>query len=162
MARQGGQVQLEQSDMRLAWYMAKMAKEEFSHAVMEETQQLFKKPSTEVQEEKKQGVEFPRHNKAKDAIETHTAMVLEYQTNGCLPCHNGTSKNPQTSWRHKGTGAPPPQWAPPWPGTLPAPSEDEQSSQTEGVTPGYVYIHTPFPSARFFVVHPYAKHRMHY
>jgi hypothetical protein len=38
MARQGGHVQLEQSDMRLALNMAKMAKGGFSRAEVEETQ----------------------------------------------------------------------------------------------------------------------------
>jgi hypothetical protein len=37
MARQGGRVQLEQSDMRLELNMAKMAKEVFSRAAIEET-----------------------------------------------------------------------------------------------------------------------------
>jgi hypothetical protein len=40
MAKQGGQVQLEQSDMRLALNMAKMAKEGFSHAAIEDTKYL--------------------------------------------------------------------------------------------------------------------------
>jgi len=52
MARQGGQVQLEQSDMHLALNMAKMAKERFLHATIEEMQQLIQKPCAEVQEEK--------------------------------------------------------------------------------------------------------------
>jgi hypothetical protein len=38
MARQGGQVQLKQSDMHLALNMAKMAKGGFSRAAIEETQ----------------------------------------------------------------------------------------------------------------------------
>jgi hypothetical protein len=48
MARQGGRVQLEQSDMRLALNMAKIAKGGISHAAIEETQQLNKKPHAEV------------------------------------------------------------------------------------------------------------------
>jgi hypothetical protein len=44
MARQGGDVQLEQSDMRLALNMAKMAKGGFSRAAVEEMQYLIKKP----------------------------------------------------------------------------------------------------------------------
>ena len=44
VARQGGQVLLEQSDMRPALYMAKMAKEGFSCTAMEVTQQVIKKP----------------------------------------------------------------------------------------------------------------------
>jgi hypothetical protein len=50
MVRQGGQVQLEQSDMPLAFNMAKMAKGEFLRATVEETQQLIKKPQAEVRE----------------------------------------------------------------------------------------------------------------
>jgi hypothetical protein len=52
MARQGGRVQLEQSDMCLALNMAKMAKGGISPAALEETQQLIKKPRAEVREVK--------------------------------------------------------------------------------------------------------------
>jgi len=69
MARQGGRVQLEQSDMRLALNIAKMARGGCSRAVIEETQQLIKKPCAEVREEKKRGVEFPGDRKVKPAIE---------------------------------------------------------------------------------------------
>jgi len=48
MVRQGGQVQPEQSNMRLAMKVAKMAKGEFSCAAFEETHYLFKKPLAEV------------------------------------------------------------------------------------------------------------------
>jgi hypothetical protein len=68
MVRQGGHVQLEQSDKRLALKMVKMAIAGFLHAAMMETQQLLKKPRTEVREEKKQGVEFPGYQKVKAAI----------------------------------------------------------------------------------------------
>jgi len=61
MARQGSRVQLEQSDMRLAFIMAKMTQGGFLRAAIEETQQLIKKPRAEVREDKKQGVEFPGH-----------------------------------------------------------------------------------------------------
>jgi len=53
MVRQGGRVQLEQSDMRLALNMAKMAKESFSRAAIEDTKYLIKKPRAEVREEKR-------------------------------------------------------------------------------------------------------------
>jgi hypothetical protein len=69
MARQGGRVQLEQSDMRLALNMAKMTKGGISRAAIEETQQLIKKPRAEVRAEKMRGVEFCGHNKVKAAIE---------------------------------------------------------------------------------------------
>jgi len=42
MARQGDRVQLEQSDMSLTLDMAKMAKEGFSRAAIDEMQQLIK------------------------------------------------------------------------------------------------------------------------
>ena len=149
MARQGGRVPLEQSDMRLALNMAKMAKEGFSRAAIEETQQLITKPPVEVWEEKMQGVEFPGDNKVKVAIERHLAIVRENQTDGCLSCPNGTVKNAQIHWRTKRTGAPRPWRAPPRPGTLPVPSDDDGCPNTEGVPPTYVYIYTPLPSARF-------------
>jgi hypothetical protein len=44
MVRQGGRVQLQQSNMCLALNMAKMAKEGFSRAAIEETKYLIKKP----------------------------------------------------------------------------------------------------------------------
>jgi len=48
MARQGGRVRLEQSDMCLALNMAKMAKGGFSRNSIEETQFLIKKPQADV------------------------------------------------------------------------------------------------------------------
>ena len=56
MATQGGRVQLEHCDMRLALNMAEMAQEGFSCTAIEETQCLIKKPWPEFQEEKKQEV----------------------------------------------------------------------------------------------------------
>jgi len=85
-----------------------MAKEGFSRAAIEETKYLIKKPRAEVQEEKTRGVEFPGHKEAKAAIQRHPAMLRQNQTSGCLPCQNGTAKNPQTRWRRQGTGTPPP------------------------------------------------------
>ena len=161
MATQGGSVQLEQSDMCLALNMAKVAKRGFSCATMEEMQQQIKKPRAEVREENKRGVVFPRHNKVKAAIERLPAMVHENQMDGCLPCQNGTAKNPQTHWRRKGMGVPPQRRMPPQPGTPLVLSDDSESSDTEGVPPRYVYIHTPLPSARFFNLDPYAKNGMH-
>jgi len=69
MARQGGRVQLEQSDMRLALNRAKMAKRGFLCIAIEVTEYVLKKGCAEVQEEKKQGVEFPGHNMVKAVIE---------------------------------------------------------------------------------------------
>jgi len=57
-ARQGGWVQLELSNMRLAINMARMAKEGFLCATIEEMKYLIKKPRAVVREETKRGVEF--------------------------------------------------------------------------------------------------------
>jgi len=130
MARQGGRVQLEQSDMRVALNMGKMAKDSISRAAIEETKYLIKKPLAEVREEKKWGVEFPGHKKVKAAIQRHPAMLCQNHTSGCLPCQNGTAKNPQTRWTGKAIGAPPParrreripESSLPQPGTPPAPT----------------------------------------
>jgi hypothetical protein len=94
--------------MRLALNMAKMAKGGFSRTAVEEMQYLIKKPHAEVREEKKRGVEFPEHNKVKAAKVGHLGMLRQNQTDGCLPWPNGIAKNPETRWRPKGTGAPPP------------------------------------------------------
>jgi hypothetical protein len=109
MARQGGRVQLEQSDMRLALNLAKMAPGGFSRAVVNETQYLSKKQCAEVREENQQGVEYLGHNKVKAAKARYPAMLRQNQTLRCLPCQNGTTKNLQTRWRWKGRGAPPPK-----------------------------------------------------
>jgi len=127
MARQGGRVQLEQSDVCLGLNKAKMAKEGFSHAAIEETKYLIRKPHAEVREEKKWGVEFPAHKQVKAAIQRHPALLLQNQTAGCLACQNRTAENPQTRSRRKGTGATPPDRrrerapkpTPPLPGTPP-------------------------------------------
>jgi len=161
MAKQGGRVQLEQSDMRLALDMAKMAKEGFLRAAIEETKYLIKKPRAEVREEKKRGVEFPGHKQVKAAIQRHLAMLRHDQTPGCLPCHNGTAKNLQTRWRRKGTGAPPPARrrvrtpapTPPPPGMPPTPTGNTsgaQPSQIVNLPAGYTYSHTALPCAELF------------
>ena len=77
MARQGGRVQLEQSDMHLALNMAKMATEGFLCAAIEETKYFIQKPRTEVREEKMRGVEFPGHKQVKAAIQRYPAMLCQ-------------------------------------------------------------------------------------
>jgi len=45
----------------------------------------------------------------------------------------------------------------------PAPPDDSeitQSSETQGVSPRYVYIHSPLPCARFFNLDSYGKDLM--
>jgi len=69
MARQGGRVQLEQSDRCLALNMVEMAKGRYLHPAIEEMQNLIKKPCAEVQEEKKRGVAFLGYEKVKATTE---------------------------------------------------------------------------------------------
>jgi len=170
MATQGGRVQLEQSDMRLALDMPKMAKGGCSRAAMEESQFLIKKPRGEVQEEKQWGVEFPAHKNVKAAMERHPAMLWENQMDGCLHCQNGPAQDPQISRRRKSKGAPPPECLrQPTPGPMPHPPcpppvplgniEAAHLSEIQGVPPGYVYIPIPLPSAQFFNRDAYAKGR---
>jgi len=172
MARQGGCVQLEQSDMRLALNMAKMAKGGFSRAAVEETQYLIKKPRAEVREEKKRGVEFPGHNKVKAAIARHPAMLGQNQTHGCLPCPNGTAKNLQTRWRCKGTGAPPPnrrreqnpEPKPPLPGTQLASTGNisgDQHLEIINMPADYTYLHTSLACVESFTLDASAQERKH-
>jgi hypothetical protein len=94
MPRQGGRVHLEQSDMCLALSRAKMAKEDFSRAVMEETKYLIKKPRTEVREEKQCGVKLPGHIKVTAVIQRFPAMLPQNQVSGCPHCQHGTTKIP--------------------------------------------------------------------
>jgi len=138
-----------------------MANKGVSRAAIEETKYLIKKPRAEVREEKKRGVEFPGHKKVKAAIQRHLAMLRQNQTSGCLPCHNGTARNPQTRWRRKETGTPPPnrrreqtpEPTPPLPGTPPTPkanTSEVQPSQIVNLPAGYTYSHTALPCAEFF------------
>ena len=175
-ARQGVRVQLKQSDMGLALNKAKMAKGGFSRAAVEETQYLIKKPRAEVREEKKRGVEFPGHNKVKAAIARHPAMLRQNQTHGCLPCQNGTAKNPQTRWRRKGTGAPPPnrrrqqnpeptpEPTPPLPGTPLASTSNisgDQRLEIINLPADYMYLHTSLPCAESFTLDASAQESEH-
>jgi hypothetical protein len=48
MARQGGRVQLEQSDMRLGLNVGNIAQEDFSQTAIEETKHLIMIPHAEV------------------------------------------------------------------------------------------------------------------
>ena len=139
MARQGGRVQLEQSDMRLALNMAKMAKEGFSRDGLEETQMLIKKPRAELREEKRRGVQFPGHKSVKAVIGLHPAMQYENHLDGCLTCQNGVACNPATRWRRKGTAPPAPRGRPAGPAasvpaaSLPTPAEEEVEESEESV-----------------------------
>lgn len=119
MARKGGGVKAELSDTCLALNMAKLAKGEFLHVAMEETKHLIQIPCTEPPLLMMQRVEFLVRRKVKAAMEGNPTMVSENQTQGCLPCQNGATMNPQTCWRCNGTGAPLSEPAPS-PAILPA------------------------------------------
>jgi len=161
MARQGGRVQLEKSNMRLALNIAKMAKQGCSRAGIEETKYLMKSPHSEVRQEKTRGVEFPSHKTLKAVIQTHRAMLCQNQTAGFPPCHNGSAKYQQTRWRRYGTCAPPPEGSrertpertPPVPGTPRPPTSTifvVQPVQIVNLTAGYTYLNTMHPCAEFF------------
>jgi len=169
MARHGGRVQLEQSDMRLALNMAKMAKGGLLSTAIEETQFLIKNAWVEVRDGKMQRVEFPGDENVKAANETHPAMLRENQMDCCLPCHTGTAQYPHTRWRRKGAGAPTPEQLrqptpepttqpPDAPLVPPGNNRVAHLSKIEGVPSGYMHIHTPLHSAEFFNQDAYAKH----
>jgi len=94
--------------MLLALNMAKMAKEGITRAAIEEKKYLIKKPSADVRAEKMLGVEFPGYKKVLTVIQRDPAMRFQNQMSGSFPCQNITAKNPQTRWRRKETGPPPP------------------------------------------------------
>jgi len=75
MARQGGGVQLEQSDMGLALNMARMPKGGCSRRATEEIQYLKQNLYAAVQEEMQRGGEFPGHKVVKAVIERHPAVL---------------------------------------------------------------------------------------
>jgi len=91
VARQGCPVKLEQSDMRLALNIAKLAKAGFLPTAIEETQYLHKKPRAKVHKEKKRQVGFTGHKAVMAVIQTHPAMHRHNETNGFHPCKNGTA-----------------------------------------------------------------------
>jgi len=126
IARSGGRVQLEQSNMRLALNIATMAKGGLLGTAIEKTQTMINKPRTEVRDVMKWGVQFPGHRQLKTAIESYLAMVHEKVSDGYFLCQNDTAKNPQTCWRRKATGGPPPEQASPEHGTPPALAGDRE------------------------------------
>jgi len=178
MARQGGRVQLEQSDMRLALTMANMANGGFSRAAIEEMQHLMKKPHAEAPEEKKRGIEFPGIEMVNTATARYPAILCQNQTDGCLPCQNGTAKNPQTRWRRNGTDSSPPDQCrlpTPQPTTplprVPSPTRTPptspgnnagaQHSQMVNLLAVYRYWNSSLPRAECFALDAYAQDSQH-
>ena len=64
-------MQVEQSDMLWELNIAKMAKEGFSRAAIEETKYQFKRPGEQVRKGNQPTVEFPDHQKATSANIRH-------------------------------------------------------------------------------------------
>jgi hypothetical protein len=146
-----------------------MAKEVFSHTAIEETNYLIKKPCAEVPEEKTRHVEFPGHEKVNAAIQRHQEILCQNQTSGCLPCQNCTTKNQQTCWRRKGTGARRParstkrisEPTPPLSGMPPAPTSNTFGAhhvEIINLLAGYPYPHTALPRVEFFQDDEHTKH----
>jgi hypothetical protein len=86
LARRGGQVHLEQSDMRLVLNLGKMGKEGFARTAIEDSKYLIKKPHAEVREKKTRRFDFPGHKQVKGVIQSHPAMLRHNQMSGGLPC----------------------------------------------------------------------------
>jgi len=172
MARQGRWVPLEQSDMRLALNMAKLAKGWFSLSAMEKMQYGMKSPRTKVRGEKKQGVAIPWHGMVKAAIERRPAMRRQNHTDACHPVATGTGMKPQTHRRPKGMDAPTPDrlrqltldLMPHEHGMPPAPPGDNEGTQRfhiDNLPPGYVYSHTSLPRVQFSTLDAYAQDIQH-
>jgi len=172
VAREGGRVQLEQSDMCLALNKAKMAEGRSLHAGIVETQFVIKKPRTKVREVKMPGVQFRWHKQVKASIARHLAMLGQNHTAGCHPCQNGTAKNLQTRCRCNGIGAPPPdrlsqptpELTPPHPEMPPALTWNDsgaQFSQIVNLPAKYAYSHTSRPFAEFFTLDASAQDSQH-
>jgi hypothetical protein len=104
--------------------------------------------------------------------ERHLAMLCGNHTAWCLPCQNGSAENPQTHWRYKWKGAPPPdryrqptpQPMPPRP-RMPSASPDHNAgakrSQINNLLPRYVYWRTSLPWTEFFTLDAYAQDGQH-
>jgi len=71
--------------------MANMGKDEFLCVTIEVTKYLNQNPDANIREEKEWGIEFLVHNKVKDTIEGHMAMLRQNHMAGCLPCNNVTA-----------------------------------------------------------------------
>jgi len=174
MARRGGRVEPEQSNMLLTVNIAKMAKGGFSCAVVDEMLYLIKKPRAEAGLERKRAVEFPGLTKVNAVIKWHQAMLRQNETDGCLPCQNGTAYCPGARWWRKGTGAsspdrrsqltpeltPPVPAVPLLPGMQPSPTGNDagaQHSQIINLPARYMYSHATLPCAEFFTLDAYAQ-----
>jgi hypothetical protein len=145
--------------------------------MLDETQDLIKKPRTKVEEEMMCGVQFPEHNKVQAAIEWHLAMLRQNHMTRCLPCHNGTANTPQTHFRCNGTGAPlpnrrswqtpmpTPELTPSLPGQPPASTSHTSVAQCLKIInllAGYAYSHISLPCAGSCILDSSAQDSEHH
>jgi hypothetical protein len=84
MERQGGQSQLEQSDMRLALNIVRMATGWFLHTTIEESTYLVMQTSAAVLETQLWAVGICGLNHVKAAIEGHTVVFCQNPKDGYL------------------------------------------------------------------------------
>lgn len=107
MCKQAGRVQLEASDIRLAFN----TKDKFLHGLtadnIDETFEIIRKPRAELREEKRRGVEFEGYKNVKVVMKRHPAMDPENEQDGCLVCQNGQPHNPETRWKRQKIHPPP-------------------------------------------------------
>jgi len=90
MALQGGQVQLELSDMCLALKMSEMAKGGQLHTAIDGTQYRIQLLPRKAQEQTMWGVQFPSDTMGNTAIERKPAIIRQNHTAGCFPHQNRT------------------------------------------------------------------------
>jgi hypothetical protein len=107
-AWQGGRVQLEQSNMCIAFSMAIIATRRFTWAAIVETQYKIIQPWAEIQVESNWGWQCDGQNNMKETIVRHPAIHQESQMAGGNPMHNTSALIPQSHWRGEGIGAPAP------------------------------------------------------
>jgi hypothetical protein len=93
MARHGGQILLDQSDMRLSLNMAKLAQDRNLHSTIEEARYLIEKAHTEASDETMCGVMFCGLTKVNAVMERHCDMLLQNHMEGCHSCQLCTANN---------------------------------------------------------------------
>jgi len=122
-----------------------------------------KKPRTKVQEEITRGVVYHGYRKIMALAERHLVMVRAISTSSWLCFPNSTPDNLQTRGMHQETGALLPELMQTVPGTPPAPpalpgdSKGAQIGYIQGVPPGYVVIHDPYPNTQSLNLEAYAN-----
>jgi len=181
MARQGGRVQLEQSDRCLALNMVEMAKGEFSHSAAEAMYFLIKKPPAEPREDKR------REEKRREEPGCSLSWQWKDECSNRVTPGYALSKphcqmpfiapmalewNRRHEWHAKGTSAPPPNGyrhmtpepmpqLPKMPHSPTGKISGQQYTQIVNVPARYVYSHTSHFCAALFTFDAAAQDRQH-